>query len=140
MNEFHHIPVLLQETLEILDCKPGDVVLDATIGGAGHSSEIVKLIRPGGRLIGVDRDPDAIRAALTRLAEHGDMVTVVHGNFRDLDTILERLGIDAVDKVLFDFGVSSHQLDDANRGLVTGRMMHSSTCEWTSQPDCPPRN
>lgn len=117
MNEFHHIPVLLQETLEILDCKPGDVVLDATIGGAGHSSEIVKLIRPGGRLIGVDRDPDAIRAALTRLAEHGDMVTVVHGNFRDLDTILERLGIDAVDKVLFDFGVSSHQLDDANRGF-----------------------
>lgn len=117
MTEFHHIPVLLQETLEILDCSPGDTVLDATIGGGGHSAEIAKRIMPGGHLIGIDRDVEAVQAARTRLAEYGDAVTIAHGDFRYMDEILGRLGIDVVNRVLFDFGVSSHQIDAADRGF-----------------------
>lgn len=117
MAEFHHIPVLLSETLEILDCRPGDVVVDATIGGGGHSSEIAKRILPGGRLVGIDRDSEAVKATRSRLAEYGDQVSVIHGDFRDLASIVDQLGIHKVDKVLFDFGVSSYQLDEGERGF-----------------------
>jgi 16S rRNA (cytosine1402-N4)-methyltransferase len=117
MAEFHHIPVLLSETLEILDCRPGHVVVDATIGGGGHSAEIAKRIVPGGRLIGIDRDAEAIEAARSRLVEYGDQVSIVHGDFRNLASILGQLEIHRVDRVLFDFGVSSHQFDEGERGF-----------------------
>ena len=117
MTQFHHIPVLLQETLDVLDCRPGDTVLDATIGGGGHSVEILKRIGPDGRLIGIDRDLEAVEAARSRLAPFGDMVTVVHGNFSHLVDILAELGIDKIDRALFDLGVSSYQFDNATRGF-----------------------
>ena len=92
-------------------------MLDATIGGAGHSAEIAKRIMPGGRLIGIDRDQEAVKVARLRLRDYGDRVSVVHGNFRDLARIVSEMGIHTVDRVLFDFGASSAQFDDAERGF-----------------------
>ena len=117
MTLYHHTPVLLKETLDLLDCRSGDTVLDATIGGAGHSAEIAKRIMPGGRLIGIDRDQEAVKVARLRLRDYGDRVSVVHGNFRDLARIVSEMGIHTVDRVLFDFGASSAQFDDAERGF-----------------------
>ena len=114
--EFSHKPVLLEECLEGLHIRPDGIYLDGTLGGAGHSLEIVKRLRSG-RLIGVDRDQTALNAAGKRLAEYLPRVTLVHSNFAELDRILDGLGIDAVDGMLFDLGVSSPQLDDALRGF-----------------------
>ena len=114
--EFNHKPVLLDECIEALAIRPDGIYLDGTLGGAGHSLEIVKHLRSG-RLIGVDRDQTALNAAGKRLAEYLPRVTLVHSNFAELDRILDGLGIDAVDGMLFDLGVSSPQLDDALRGF-----------------------
>lgn len=114
--EFKHISVLLDECIEALAIRPDGVYLDGTLGGAGHSSEIAKRLTTG-RLISIDRDPVALRAAEERLAPWMDRVTLVHGNFREIDAILDRLGIPAVDGMLFDLGVSSPQLDDGSRGF-----------------------
>lgn len=114
--EFSHKSVLLNECIEALAIKPDGIYLDGTLGGAGHSSEIVKRLTTG-RLIGVDRDQVALEAAQKRLAPYIDRVTTVHSNFCELDAILDNLGIDAVDGMLFDLGVSSPQLDDAQRGF-----------------------
>lgn len=114
--EFHHVSVLLDECIEALNIRPDGIYLDGTLGGAGHSSEIVKHLTTG-RLIGVDRDPVALRAAGERLAPYMDRVTLVHSNFRELDTILRELQIEKVDGMLFDLGVSSPQLDDGSRGF-----------------------
>ena len=114
--EFKHVSVLLDECLTALDVRPDGIYLDGTLGGAGHSAEIARRLS-GGRLIGVDRDPKSLAAAAERLAPWQDRVTLIHGNFRDLDGILERLGIPAVDGMLFDLGVSSPQLDDGARGF-----------------------
>ncbi|MBE6932676.1 MAG: 16S rRNA (cytosine(1402)-N(4))-methyltransferase RsmH [Ruminococcaceae bacterium] len=114
--EFHHVSVLLDECIEALDIRPDGIYLDGTLGGAGHSSEIVKRLTTG-RLIGVDRDPVALNAAKERLAPYMDRVTLVHSNFRELDAILRDLQIDKVDGMLFDLGVSSPQLDDGSRGF-----------------------
>lgn len=114
--EFSHKSVLLNECIEALAIKPDGIYLDGTLGGAGHSSEIVKRLTTG-RLIGVDRDQVALAAAKERLAPYIDRVTTVHSNFCELDAILDNLGIDAVDGMLFDLGVSSPQLDDAQRGF-----------------------
>lgn len=113
---YGHKPVLLDECLEALAIKPNGIYLDGTLGRAGHSMEIVKRLTTG-RLIGIDRDETAIAAAKERLADYIDRVTLVHSNFDRVGEILEELGIDGVDGMLFDLGVSSPQLDDAERGF-----------------------
>lgn len=114
--EFSHKSVLLDECIEALKIRPDGIYLDGTLGGAGHSYEIARRLTTG-RLIGVDRDTVALKAAAERLAPFASRVTTVHSNFSELDHILEELGIDAVDGMLFDLGVSSPQLDDAQRGF-----------------------
>ena len=116
MTEFHHISVLLKESIEALNIRPDGIYLDGTLGGAGHSAEIARRLS-GGTLIGVDRDPKALTAAEQRLAPWMDRVELVHSNFRELDAILDGLGIPAVDGILLDLGVSSPQLDEADRGF-----------------------
>ena len=115
-KDYGHKPVLLEECLTALDIKPEGTYLDGTLGRAGHSQEILRRLK-GGRLIGIDRDMTAIEAARERLAAFGDRVTLVHGNFCDLGEILADLGVDKVDGMLFDLGVSSPQLDEAQRGF-----------------------
>ena len=114
--EFCHKSVLLDECIEALCIRPDGIYLDGTLGGAGHSYEIARRLTTG-RLIGVDRDAVALEAAQKRLAPFADRVTTVHSNFSELDSILDTLGIAAVDGMLFDLGVSSPQLDDAQRGF-----------------------
>ena len=116
MSEFHHISVLLEECLAGLNIRPDGIYVDGTLGGAGHSSQIAKRLTTG-RLIGIDRDPVALKAAGERLAPFGDTVTLVHSNFCRISQVLDDLGIDAVDGILLDLGVSSPQLDDGNRGF-----------------------
>ena len=116
MSEFHHISVLLEECLEGLNIKPDGIYVDGTLGGAGHSSQIAKRLTTG-RLIGIDRDPVALKAAGERLAPYGEKVTLVHSNFCRIAQVLDELNIDAVDGILLDLGVSSPQLDDGNRGF-----------------------
>lgn len=114
---FHHVPVLLQETLEYLKPVPGEIYVDGTLGGGGHSLEILKRIYPSGRLIGIDRDPASIQAASARLIEYSNSFLGIHGNYVDIRNILFELGIITVDGVLLDLGVSSYQLDTPNRGF-----------------------
>ena len=114
--EFSHKSVLLDECIDALGIKPEGIYLDGTLGGAGHSLEIVSRLTTG-RLIGVDRDRVALAAAQERLKDYLPRVTFVHSNFSELDRILEELQIPAVDGMLFDLGVSSPQLDDALRGF-----------------------
>ncbi len=114
--EFSHKSVLLDECIDALAIKPEGIYLDGTLGGAGHSLEIVSRLTTG-RLIGVDRDRVALAAAQERLKDYLPRVTFVHSNFSELDRILEELQIPAVDGMLFDLGVSSPQLDDALRGF-----------------------
>lgn len=114
--EFHHVSVLLQEAVDGLNIRPDGIYLDGTLGGAGHSREIVRRLTTG-RLICVDRDPMALEAAKDQLAPWYEHVALIHGNFSDLDGILDRLQIPAVDGMLFDLGVSSPQLDEAGRGF-----------------------
>ena len=116
MSEFFHISVLLNECLDGLDIKPDGIYVDGTLGGAGHSSQIAARLTTG-RLIGIDRDPIALKAAGERLKPFGDRVTLVHSNFCEIANVLDELGIDAVDGILLDLGVSSPQLDDGSRGF-----------------------
>ncbi len=116
MTAFHHCSVLLRPSIEGLAIKPEGVYVDGTLGGAGHACEIVRRLTTG-RLVGVDQDETALSAAKERLAPWADRVTLVHNNFRNLDQILSRLNLPAVDGMLFDLGVSSPQLDDAQRGF-----------------------
>ena len=116
MSEFHHISVLLEECIEGLNIRPDGIYVDGTLGGAGHSSRIAALLTTG-RLVGIDRDPVALKAAGERLAPFGDRVTLVHSNFCEIKAVLEHLGIDGVDGILLDLGVSSPQLDDGERGF-----------------------
>ena len=116
MKEFHHISVLLQECLDGLNIRPDGIYVDGTLGGAGHSSQIAKRLTTG-RLIGIDRDPVALEAAGKRLEPYQDRVTLVHSNFCEMASVLQNLGIDGVDGILLDLGVSSPQLDDGERGF-----------------------
>ncbi len=113
--EFHHIPVLFNETIDSLEIKPDGIYVDCTSGGGGHSTAIAERLTSG-RLIAVDRDPEAIETLKERLGKF-DCVTLVHDNFFNIRNILDNLGIDAVDGVLADLGVSSHQLDEPSRGF-----------------------
>ena len=116
MTEFHHVSVLLDECLDGLNIKPEGTYVDGTLGGAGHSSQIVKRLTTGHH-IGIDRDPVALKAAGERLAPFGDKVTLVHSNFCEIKQVLEDLDIEGVDGILLDLGVSSPQLDDGSRGF-----------------------
>ena len=115
--EFAHAPVLLDESLEWLALHPAALVVDGTVGGAGHAAAILARTAPDGRLIGLDRDRDALDAAAQRLAQFGERVQLIHASFRDLRSVLAGLGIAHVDGVLLDLGVSSHQLDTPARGF-----------------------
>ena len=116
MTEFTHRPVLLDECIENLKIRPDGVYIDGTLGRAGHSREIAKRLTTG-RLICIDRDQAALDAAPARLGEWMDRVTLVHGNFRDLADVMDKLELSGADGMLFDLGVSSPQLDDASRGF-----------------------
>ena len=116
MTEFHHISVLLDECIDGLNIKPDGIYVDGTLGGAGHSSQIVKRLTTG-RLIGIDRDPVALQAAGERLSPYADRVTLVHSNFCEIAQVLKDLNIEGVDGILLDLGVSSPQLDDSSRGF-----------------------
>lgn len=116
MTEFHHVSVLLEECLDGLNIKPDGIYVDGTLGGAGHSSQIAKRLTTG-RLIGIDRDPVALAAAGKRLEPYADRVTLVHSNFCCMAQVLQDLGIEKVDGILLDLGVSSPQLDDGERGF-----------------------
>lgn len=116
MSEFHHVSVLLDECINGLNIRPDGIYVDGTLGGAGHSSKIAARLTTG-RLIGIDRDPIALKAAGERLAPYGDRVTLVHSNFCEIANVLDELGIEGVDGILLDLGVSSPQLDDGQRGF-----------------------
>jgi len=116
MSEFYHVSVLLEECIEGLAIKPEGTYVDGTLGGAGHSSRIAAELRTG-RLIGIDRDPVALRAAGKRLEPYQDRVTLVHSNFCEMASALDSLGIAGVDGILLDLGVSSPQLDEVERGF-----------------------
>ena len=115
--EFHHVSVLPKETIDGLVTDPDGIYVDCTLGGAGHSKLIAGLLSPEGRLIGIDQDAAAIEAATARLQGVACRVSIVHDNFSHLDKILEAEKASAVDGILFDLGVSSHQLDTAERGF-----------------------
>lgn len=112
--EFAHIPVLLEQCLDGLDIKPDGIYFDGTCGGAGHSREIAKRLTTG-KLIGIDRDPDAVAVASERLS--GLPAQVVRGNYSEIKQIADDLGISGADGILLDLGVSSYQLDNAERGF-----------------------
>ena len=116
MTEFHHVSVLLEECIDALAIKPDGIYVDGTLGGAGHSSRIAAQLTTG-RLIGIDRDPVALKAAGQRLAPYQDRVTLVHSNFCEVKQVLADLQIPGVDGILLDLGVSSPQLDDGSRGF-----------------------
>ena len=116
MSEFHHVSVLLEECIEGLNIKPDGIYVDGTLGGAGHSSQIAARLTTG-RLIGIDRDPVALKAAGERLQPYADRVTLVHSNFCQIKQVLQDLDIPGVDGILLDLGVSSPQLDDGARGF-----------------------
>ncbi|MCA9533376.1 MAG: 16S rRNA (cytosine(1402)-N(4))-methyltransferase RsmH [Myxococcales bacterium] len=121
MSAFQHIPVLYAETLAALELRAGAVYVDCTLGGAGHAAGILEGSAPDGRLIGLDRDPAALSAAHEKLAPFGERVTIVHAPFGSLRAVLADLGVERVHGVLADVGVSSPQLDVAERGFSFGQ-------------------
>lgn len=116
--EFKHYSVLLEETIENLNIKPDGIYVDGTLGGGGHSYQIAKRLGAGGRLIGIDQDADAIAAATERLAEFSDKVTIIRSNYANMKEELHAIGIEHVDGIILDLGVSSFQLDTPERGFT----------------------
>ena len=114
--KFEHKPVMLQECIEGLQIQKDGIYVDGTLGGAGHSKEILKRLSKEGMLIGIDRDEEALKAAKENLKEYSN-VKYIHGNHDDIKEILEEIGIEQVDGILLDLGVSSYQLDEKNRGF-----------------------
>ena len=114
---FEHKSVLLKETIEGLNIKPDGIYVDGTLGGGGHSYEIARRLDKGGKLVGIDRDEDALRAASERLSEFSDRVKLIRGNYEDMVSILHDQGIFGADGILLDLGVSSYQFDEAERGF-----------------------
>ncbi len=115
---FEHKSVLLRETIDSLNIREGGIYVDGTLGGGGHASEVCRRLGEGGRLIGIDQDADAIAAATERLKEFGPKVTIVRSNYENIAAILDSLEIDLVDGIYLDLGVSSYQLDTAERGFT----------------------
>ncbi len=117
MPGYRHTPVMVQEVIDHLAPEPGGTYVDGTLGGGGHARRILSRIGPGGRLVGIDRDADAIENARKTLTGFGEALHLVHDSFSNLPEILARLGIEAVDGVLLDLGVSLHQIRDGGRGF-----------------------
>lgn len=117
MTTFHHVPVLLHETIELLNCRPGNIIVDGTLGGGGHANEIIRRIVPGGLLVGIDQDPKALKAAREKLAAYGDSLITIHDNFANLEEIMQRCSLSYMDGMVIDLGVSSYQLDQGSRGF-----------------------
>lgn len=115
--EFKHIPVLLNEVMDGLNIRPDGIYVDGTLGGAGHSLEIVKKLSTRGRLIGIDQDETALSKAREVLRDYEDRVSLVHSNYEHFDQVLDHLGIEQVDGILLDIGVSSYQFDEGERGF-----------------------
>lgn len=115
---FEHKSVLLYETVDSLNIRPDGIYVDGTLGGGGHAFEVLKRLGPEGRLIGIDQDADAIRAATERLEQFKDKVTIVRSNYRNIREVLADIGIEKVDGIYLDLGVSSYQLDTAERGFT----------------------
>ncbi len=115
--EFNHVSVLLNETIESLNIKPDGIYVDGTLGGAGHSFEICKRLNENGRLIGIDQDEDAINAATLKLMQYNERAMIIRDNYKNLVTRVKELGIENVDGILLDIGVSSFQLDTKERGF-----------------------
>ena len=130
--EFHHISVMLEETVKGLVTNKKGTYVDCTLGGAGHSRRIVDMLDPAGRLIGIDQDEAAIAAAKERLCDVCCRVDIVHNNFRNLESILEKEQALLVDGVVFDLGVSSHQIDTAERGFS---YIHDATLDMRMDPE-----
>ncbi len=116
-KSFFHEPVMLKEALDSLRCRPGGIYFDGTLGGGGHAYEILTRTAPDGILVGVDRDRDALSASRRRLAVFKDRALLARGNFANIGNILSDLGIEKVDGILLDLGVSSHQFDTPDRGF-----------------------
>ncbi len=136
-SDFHHVPVLLAESSEYLHLKPGAVILDGTLGGGGHAEAILDRIAPEGLLVGLDLDEQALSASATRLARFGDSVRFVQSSFRHLDDALRSLGIESVDGVLLDLGVSSFQLDTPDRGFrFASSTGHATPLDMRMDPSC----
>ena len=114
---FHHVPIIVSEVLALLEPSRGGIFVDGTLGGGGHAEAVLSALPEGGRLFGIDRDDEALRAAGARLARFGDRFTAIKGNFFDMKALLAEHGIYRVDGILLDLGVSSHQLDAAERGF-----------------------
>lgn len=114
---FHHVPIMVREVTDLLLPARGGVFVDGTLGGGGHSEAILDLLPPDGRLIGIDRDMTALKAATERLRPFGDRFTALHGNFFHMKSLLLQRGVTKVDGILLDLGVSSYQLDEASRGF-----------------------
>ena len=114
---FHHVPIMVSEVLTLLEPSRGGVFVDGTLGGGGHAEAVLSAMPESGRLFGIDRDDDALEAAGARLARFGDRFTAIKGNFFDMKALLFARGIDKVDGILLDLGVSSHQLDARERGF-----------------------
>lgn len=115
--DFKHISVLLDETIDGLDIKPDGIYVDGTLGGGGHSYEMLKRLSPKGRLIGIDQDGEALKAAGERLKEFENQITLVRSNYCEIDKVLKELNVEKVDGILLDIGVSSYQLDNLERGF-----------------------
>lgn len=120
-TRFHHLPVMLKEAVDSLDCRPGGTYVDGTLGGGGHAFEILRRILPGGRLVGIDADRDALEAARKKLEQFSGSVIFCHDNFGNISGILAGLKIEKVNGILLDLGVSSHQLETTERGFSFSR-------------------
>ena len=118
MLEFSHKPVMPEECMDSLALKDGGIYFDGTVGGGGHSYEILKRTSPSGRLIATDLDDEAIAAASKRLSEFSGRFEIYKSNYKDFEIVFQRAGIDKIDGALLDFGVSSHQIDDEERGFT----------------------
>ncbi len=116
--EFKHVSVLLEETVSNLNVKPDGIYVDGTLGGGGHALEVCRKLSDKGRLIGIDQDQEALKAAGERLSGYSDRVTLIHSNYCDMAAQLHAIGVEKVDGILLDLGVSSYQLDNADRGFT----------------------
>lgn len=117
ITEFHHVPIMVEDVLTLLEPERGGIFVDGTLGGGGHAEAVLKRMPESGRLYGIDRDDDALAAAGKRLAAFGERFTAIKGNFFNMKSLLAEKGIERVDGILLDLGVSSYQLDAAQRGF-----------------------